>query len=154
MYSVLTEFICKPISLDVTSIVGLRKGVWSSDRTFYLVKHDNTIYNISIPHRLSREQGSSPAISSQVAVEKSATENKTNKKTQLIKASTKTTIITLNTANIWKIPELIDSVVRTGQDVICLQEHRFIHENTLIKEHTFDKWKLITCSAWRNNRRC
>ena len=94
------------------------------------------------------EQGTRPAISFKVAVEKSATENKKirNKNPQLINASTKTTIRILNTQTlqkIWKIPDLIDSAVRTGQYVVCIQEHRFIHEYTLIKEYTFDTWKLI-----------
>ena len=51
---------------------------------------------------------------------------------------------------VYKIPELIASAELTGQDVICIQEHRFIHEDTVIKEHTYDKWKLLTLSAWKN----
>ena len=51
---------------------------------------------------------------------------------------------------LWKIPELIASTERTRQEVICIQEHRFVHLNTDIKESTFGKWKLLTCSAWRN----
>ena len=45
---------------------------------------------------------------------------------------------------------MIDSAERTGYDIICNQEHRFIHENTVIKEQAYDKWKLITLSAWMN----
>ena len=120
-----------------------------------------TKQSTSYPSRIARhaEQGARPAISSLVAVEKSATENKKNKyknkKPELINNNTKTMIITLHTQTlqtIWKIPELIDSAVITGQDVVCIQEYWFIHEDTLIKEHTFDIWKLITCWAWRNNR--
>ena len=82
------------------------------------------------PSRIARhaEQGVRPAISSQVLVEISATENKKNKnknkKPQLIKASTKTMVSTLNTQTlqkIWKIPELIYSAIRTGQDIVCIQ---------------------------------
>ena len=50
-----------------------------------------------------------------------------------------------------KIYELIASSEDTGQDIICLQEHRFIHEDLTTKEHTFGNWTLITSSAWKNN---
>ena len=40
---------------------------------------------------------------------------------------------------------------KIGQEVICIQEHRFVHLDVDIKEHTFGKWKLLTCSAWRNS---
>ena len=58
-----------------------------------------TTQSTTYPSRITRhaEQGAHPAISSQVAVEKSATKNKKNKKPQLINASMKTTISTLNT---------------------------------------------------------
>ena len=33
------------------------------------------------------------------------------------------------------------------QDIICTQEHGFIHYDILIKEHAIGQWKLLTCSA-------
>ena len=69
------------------------------------MKKQSTTYSSRIARHA--EQGARPTISSQVAVEKSETENKKNKnkKHQLINASTKTTIKHSNTANkIWKIP--------------------------------------------------
>ena len=48
-----------------------------------------------------------------------------------------------------KISELIASAITTRQDVISIQEHRVIH-NDLIKEEVFGKWRLLTCSAWKN----
>ena len=51
----------------------------------------------------------------------------------------------------WKIPELISSAESTKHDIICLQEHRFMHDDLVTKEHDFGNWKLITCSAWKNS---
>ena len=50
-----------------------------------------------------------------------------------------------------KIPELITSAETIGQDIICIQEHRVIHADILIKEKPYGNWKLITCSAWKNS---
>ena len=52
---------------------------------------------------------------------------------------------------VFKIPELITSAELTGQDIICIKEYRFIHEDTVIKEHAYNKWKLLTLSAWKNS---
>ena len=51
----------------------------------------------------------------------------------------------------WKVPELVSSAEKTRHDVLCIQEHRFVHPNIDIKEHNFGKWILITCSAWKNS---
>ena len=61
------------------------------------------------------------------------------------------TINTQTLQKVWKIPELIAAAEKTRQEVICIQEHRFVHLDVDIKEHTFGKWKLLTCSAWRNS---
>ena len=103
------------------------------------------------------EQESRHTVPSQAVVEKLATENKNiniNNLPKLLKSKNSFIIRSLNTQTLqklWKIPELITSAERTGQEVICIQEHRFVHLNTDIKEHTFSKWKLLTCSAWRNS---
>ena len=76
------------------------------------------------------------------------------KTVQLLNATKRFKIGSLNTQTlqkVYKIPELIASAELTGQDIICIQEHRFIHEDTVIKEHTYDKWKLLTLSAWKNS---
>ena len=52
---------------------------------------------------------------------------------------------TLN--NVYKITELISSAERSGQEIICIQEYIFIHEDIVIKEQTYDKWKLLTISG-------
>ena len=105
----------------------------------------------SNPHRA--EQGERPAIPTQAAIEKYSTEeNKKKKNIILLKASKRIQIGTLNMQNkTFKIPQLIASAKATGQDIICIQEHRFIHEDITIKEQTYDKWKLLTLSAWKNS---
>ena len=52
---------------------------------------------------------------------------------------------------VYKIPEFIASAELTEQYIICIQEHRFIHEDTVINEYAYDKWKLLTLSAWKYN---
>ena len=51
----------------------------------------------------------------------------------------------------WKIGELIASAKKTMQDIVCIQEHRLMHDDTHIKEHANENWKLLTCSAWKNS---
>ena len=62
-----------------------------------------------------------------------------------------TFINTQTLQKIIKIPELITSAETTGQYIICIQEHRAIHDDILIKEKPYGNWKLITCSAWKNS---
>ena len=50
-----------------------------------------------------------------------------------------------------KISELIASAIATNHDIICLQEHRLIHEGVNTMERSLRDWRLITCSAWTNN---
>ena len=71
-----------------------------------------------------------------------------------MKAKRDIKISTFNTQTlqkIIKIPELITSAETTGQDIICIQEHRDIHYDILIKEKPYSNWKLITCSTWKNS---
>ena len=99
----------------------------------------------------------------QVADEKSATESHTSPiktkitkeaNTSLLKGKNQKTIGTLNVQTLnkeSKIPELISSAETTGHDIICIQEHRIIHDDLVTKEQTYGKWKMITCSAWKNS---
>ena len=50
-----------------------------------------------------------------------------------------------------KISEIIASVNATQLDIICLQEHRFIHEDVDTKEYSIGEWHMITDSAWKNS---
>ena len=107
-------------------------------------------------HRIARragKQGARPATLAQIAVEKLATEPK-EKIFRLMKGKRNITISTFNTRtlqNTSKIPELINSAISTNQDIICIQEHRFLHEDTEVKEHNIYDWKMVTTSAWKNN---
>ena len=122
-----------------------------------------TRHEIRQSSRIARravKQGARPANVTQVAVEKSATEvhksTKTTKEatTPLLKGRNERTLGTLNVQTLnkeGKIPELIACAESTKHEIICLQEHRFIHEDLVSKEQTYGKWKLITCSAWKNS---
>ena len=107
----------------------------------------------TFPFRIDRhaaKQGARPA-NSQFAIEKLDTENKNQNR--LMKAKRDIKISTFNTQTlqkIIKIPELITSAETTGQDILCIQEHRAIHDDILIKEKPYGNWKLITFSAWKS----
>ena len=49
-----------------------------------------------------------------------------------------------------KLYELI-SAETTKQEIICTQEHRYIHDDIPIRYQRFENWILLTCSAWRNS---
>ena len=57
---------------------------------------------------------------------------------------------TLNTLN--QLPELVSSAIKFNIDVICVQEHRFFHDNLELKYHEVGKgWTFISASAWKNS---
>ena len=100
--------------------------------------------------RVADKQGARPAIPSQVAVVKLTTE-KINK---LLKTNQILTIGTMNVQTLQKqgqIYELITSAMTTKQDIICIQEHRYIHDDIPIREQRFENWILLICSLWRNS---
>ena len=112
--------------------------------------------NIKYSNRIARragKQGARPAMETQVAIEKSDTEIKPSTKQQFMKGKKDVFIGTLNVRTLQKpgkISELIASAQETGHDIICLQEHRFMHEELITKEQSFGEWSLITSSAWKN----
>ena len=56
---------------------------------------------------------------------------------------------TLNTIN--QLPELVASAIALNIHVICVQEHRFHHEDLDLKHHETGKgWTFISASAWKN----
>ena len=62
------------------------------------------------------------------------------KTSKLLSASKGFKIGSLNTQTLkYKIPDLISSAERTGQDIMYIQDHRFVHEYIVIKEQTYDK---------------
>ena len=107
----------------------------------------------TISSRIARrvEQGARPAIPTQVAVEKLTTESNSNsnsiKNKSLMKAKRDIRIATSNVRTITKestISELIASAIATNHDIICLQEHRLIHEWVDTMERSLGDWRLIT----------
>ena len=61
---------------------------------------------------------------------------------QLLNATKRFKIGSLNTQTlqkVYKIPELIASAELPGQDIMFIQEHRFIHEDIFITEHDYGK---------------
>ena len=87
----------------------------------------------TISSRIARraEQGARPVIPTQISVEKLITDSNSIKNNSLMKAKRDIRIATFNVRTIKKestISELIASAIATNHDIICLQEHRSIHE--------------------------
>ena len=79
---------------------------------------------------------------------------KNDLKTRLLKGKKSVIIFSLNARTLrnFQLNELVASADKLLDDVVCVQEHRFIHEDTQIKKHDAGKqWKLLTSSAWKNN---
>ena len=115
------------------------------------VNYDTKPKPTFMPIRSSRGQTRSASCNpSQVAVVQLTTE-KTNK---LLKTNQILTIGTMNVQKLQKLGkmyELITSAETTKQDIICIQDHRYIHDETPIREQRFENWIILTCSAWRNS---
>ena len=124
---------------------GLRKCVWSSDRTLftsYRKQNDYDFPNIFIPHRRA-EQGARPAIPTQVAVDKLATKCKCKNQIKsipnVIKASRVLRVATINVRKLKnknKMSEISALANATQLDIICLHEHIFIYEDVDTKEYS------------------
>ena len=76
---------------------------------------------------------------------KSATELKQQK---LLKCK-QTNVRTLN--RIGQLPELTALSVEHKIDIICIQEHRYMHTEDIIYHDTGNGWTLATVSAWKNS---
>ena len=84
-------------------------------------------------------------------LEKSATELKQQK---LLKCKQTIQIATFNvrTLNrIGQLPELTASAVEHKIDIICIQEHRYTHNEDIKYHDTGNGWSLATVSAWKNS---
>ena len=79
---------------------------------------------------------------------------KNDLKTRLLKEKKSVIISSLNARTLRNFPlnQLVASADKLLNDVVCVQEHRFIHEDTPIKEHDAgNQWKILTLPAWKNN---
>ena len=83
--------------------------------------------------RRAYKQGARTATKPQVALDKLTTEEKALPR--IIRINRKCTISSLNIQTMrseWNMGELIASAKNTMQDIICIQEHRLIHDDTYI----------------------
>ena len=90
-----------------------------------------------------------------LAIEKLATDqNNKPKKTPLIRSKVLFRLSTFNVRtlnNESQISELIASAIEYKIDVICLQEHRFFHDDSLKYHDVPSGWALVTASCWKNS---
>ena len=103
--------------------------------------------------RRAVNQGARPANLAGYAVEKPTT--LPNARDSLLKCQTKTQISTFNTRTLTAIHqfgELAACAERHQQDIICIQEHRFHHDDVNLKHHNMGKgYILVTSSATKNS---
>ena len=83
--------------------------------------------------RLADYQGARPVNVTQVAVEKSATEK--FPPSRLMKGKTNIIISSFNVRTLRdnQIHELVVSAIMHKIDVICIQEHRYVHDDIRVK---------------------
>ena len=104
--------------------------------------------------RRAIQKGARPAVLPEAAIKKSTTDENPKPYEKLLKGKTEIRIGTMNVQTLrkdGKIPELIASSENPSQDIICTQEHRFIHDDSPTKEHNIGSWRLIKCSPCKNN---
>ena len=114
--------------------------------------HTQTTYTNRIALRAGKK-GARPAEVGALAsvFEKSATELK---QSILLKCKQTLQIVTFNvrTLNrIGQLPELIASAEEHKIDIICIQEHRYMHTEDIKYHETGKGWSLVTVSAWKNS---
>ena len=86
--------------------------------------------------------------------EKSATERKLKKNQTLLKCKSTIQIATFNVRTLYRIgqlPELTASAMDHNIDIICIQEHRYIHSEDIKYQETGKGWTLVSTSAWKNS---
>jgi exonuclease III len=107
-------------------------------------------------YRIARRAGNQGARSAAVPVlatvfEKSATEPNQ----RLLKCKRTITISTFNVRTLSKISqisELVASAATYNIDIICIQEHRFFHQDIDLEYHDAGSgWTFISASAWKNS---
>ena len=114
--------------------------------------HTQTTYINHIPLRAGKKAARPAEIGALASVfEKSATELKQQKS---LKCKQTIQIATFNVRIlniIGQLPELTTSAVKHKIDVICIQEHRFMHTENNKYHSTGNGWTLATVSAWKNS---
>ena len=114
--------------------------------------HTQTTYINPIALRAGKKGAHPDEVEALASVfEKSATELKQQK---LPKCKQTIQIATFNvrTLNrIGQLPELTVSAVEHKIDIICIQEHRYMHTEDIKYHETDNGWTLATVSAWKNS---
>ena len=58
-------------------------------------------------------------------------------------------VITLN--SLGQLPELAALAIDHNIDMICIEEHRYIHSEDIEYHDTGNGWTLVSASAWKNS---
>ena len=83
-------------------------------------------------------------------LEKSASELKLKQK--LLKCKSTIQIVTFNVKivdRIGQLPELTASAIDHDTDIICKQEHRYLHREDIKYHDTGNGWTFFSTSAWK-----
>ena len=75
-----------------------------------------------------------------------------NQKKKLLKCKQSIQIATFNVRTLYRIgqlPKLTASAVEYKIDIICIQEHRYTHNEDIKYHDTGNRWTLATVSAWK-----
>ena len=108
------------------------------------------------PNRISLRAGKKRSRFAEVGVlapvfEKSATKLKLKQKLLKCKRTIKIATFNVRTLNrIGQLLELTASAIDYNIDIICIQEHRYIHSEDIKYHDTSKGWTLVSVSAWKN----
>ena len=75
-------------------------------------------------------------------------------KQKLLKCKHTIQIVTFNIRTLNKIGQLLELtalVIGHNIDIICIQEHRYIHSKDVKYHNTDNGWTLVSASAWKNS---
>ena len=109
------------------------------------------------PNRIGLHAGKKGVLPAEVEAlasvfEKSATGLKLKQKLLKCKHTIQIATYNIKTLNrIGQLPELTTSVIDHNIDIICIQEHRYTHNEDIKYHDTGNGWMLATASAWKNS---
>ena len=115
--------------------------------------HTQTTYANRIALRAGKK-GARPAEIGALAseFEKSAIELKLKQKLLKYKSTIQIATFNVRTLNrIGQLPELTASAIDHNIDIICIQEHCYIHSEDIKYHDTSNGWTFVLASAWKNS---
>ena len=84
--------------------------------------------------------------------EKSATELKQKQKLPKCKSTIQIATFNFRTLKrIGQLPELTASAINHNIDIVCIQEHRYIHSRDIKYHDTGNGWTFVSVYAWENS---